>query len=782
MSRTRSNLTLRAAAAGGGDRGGPTGRAPGPSSGIVEARGHGRRSPPRGAGLELAVPHPERFVERHELGRGGMGRVVAYHDRALGRVVARKMLLDPASGDAAALVSEAQICAQLEHPAIVPVYDIGANELGEPHYTMRVIRGRPLREVLAPAGDEPRLGLYQLLGVLRQVCLTVDYAHSRGVVHRDLKPDNIIVGEFGEVYVADWGIAHIAGDARAAAAGSPGYMAPEQAEGAPIDPQMDVYSIGTILDDMLGATCGTPPPELRALARACQARDPGARPSGARAVADALDAFLDGARQREERERAAATLVAQAGAAAAEHARLVRESARFRDEADARLAALRTHDPIELKRPSWDAQQRAREAALEAARAMARAETLYAQALGQVADHPAARAGIVDLYLRRVEDAERRGDDEERARYLDLARAQDDGRRRIDLADEAELSVDAPGAVVAISRYEVVGPLLVQRPMDTTLPGRVVLRTGSYLLTARGPGGAEARVPLVLDRCRRYRLRINVAGGTVPEGMVAIPAGSFHALERGRAVERHLDAFAIARFPVTLAEYVAFLDDLEPPERRRRTPGHGRDAEPILERRGRRWQLTGRAVEGEARHRIPPGRELDLPVHEITWFSALAYAAWRARRDGVPYRLPSSLEWEKAARGADGRPFPMGRSIDASLAKLRDSRPEASQPEIVGAFPTDESPYGVRDLAGGVGDWTTTSPDGIPLPGLEGEGKRENAQRQAIWRGGTWATSSNLGPAMAYAQLLAHPSVTTGLRLAMPLPEPIAVLEIDLAR
>ncbi|MGZ3475709.1 MAG: protein kinase domain-containing protein, partial [Polyangiales bacterium] len=123
----------------------------------------------------------ERYIPVGELGRGGMGCVTEVVDRTLGRSVARKTLLGDASdGGATLLVSEAQICAQLEHPAIVPVYDLGADG-GRPYYTMRVVRGRNLREVLI----EERRTRAQLLGVLRQVCLAVDYAHSRGVVHRD---------------------------------------------------------------------------------------------------------------------------------------------------------------------------------------------------------------------------------------------------------------------------------------------------------------------------------------------------------------------------------------------------------------------------------------------------------------------------------------------------------------------------------------------------------------------------------------------------------------------
>ena len=159
--------------------------------------------------------------------------------------------------------------------------------------------------------------------------------------------------------------------------------------------------------------------------------------------------------------------------------------------------------------------------------------------------------------------------------------------------------------------------------------------------------------------------------------------------------------------------------------------------------------------------------ELDLPVLCVTWFQAAAFVRWLAKTTGRPFHLPSDLEWEKAARGADGRAFPMGNRMDPAFAKLRESRPEATQPEPVGAFVHDESPYGVRDLAGGVGDWTCTAADGKPLP----EGLREEdpgaRERVAFYRGGHFGavTLSH----MRYPTALGGPHTGIGFRLAMSL-------------
>jgi serine/threonine-protein kinase len=113
--------------------------------------------------------------------------------------------------------------------------------------------------------------------------------------------------------------------------------------------------------------------------------------------------------------------------------------------------------------------------------------------------------------------------------------------------------------------------------------------------------------------------------------------------------------------------------------------------------------------------------------------------------------------------------LPDGRPARRVLAKLRESRPEASQPEVVGAFEDDRSPYGVRDLAGGVADWTSTSLDGAPLPDLSAEGAPAADERQAIWRGGTWGTTAAASRAMRYSQMLRHGGVLVGFRVALSL-------------
>jgi eukaryotic-like serine/threonine-protein kinase len=290
------------------------------------------------------------------IGRGGMGEVVRGHDVEIGRDVAIKRLRGAqASPDAVArFLREAKIQARLEHPAIIPVHTIGRDSEGQPYFTMKRITGVTLVELLA-RGDQPR---QRLLRAFVDVCRAMDFAHGKSVVHRDLKPSNVMLGDYGEVYVLDWGLARVLDGTPAdeeistigegvpsvdgstqvgAMLGTPGYMAPEQMEDAhSVDTAADVYALGSILFEILtgeplhrkgqiltstlGGTDISPAqrrpesnlaPELDALCVAVLAREPSQRPT-ARELADRVEGFLDGDRDIEARRRIVALELSEA--------------------------------------------------------------------------------------------------------------------------------------------------------------------------------------------------------------------------------------------------------------------------------------------------------------------------------------------------------------------------------------------------------------------------------------------------------------------------------------
>jgi tetratricopeptide (TPR) repeat protein len=311
------------------------------------------------------------------LARGGMGEVFRVIDVDFDRPLALKVLQERYRGHAELterFLREARLTAQLQHPGIPPVQEVGRLPNGRPYFIMKLVQGHSLQQLLRERRS-PSEGQAHLLGIFEQVCRTVAYAHAQGVLHRDLKPGNVMVGAFGEVQVMDWGLAKVlsvdpladtvtpvkellsAASVAASVAGNvlgtPAYMAPEQARGEvdTLDARSDVFGLGGILCDILTSQppfagdnhrdnhrravrgdleetfarldgCGADA-ELVAVARVCLAPDRADRPRDAGAVADAVAAY-----QEVERERLRLAEVARGQAqvrAEEEHKRLLLE-------------------------------------------------------------------------------------------------------------------------------------------------------------------------------------------------------------------------------------------------------------------------------------------------------------------------------------------------------------------------------------------------------------------------------------------------------------------------
>jgi eukaryotic-like serine/threonine-protein kinase len=295
-----------------------------------------------------------RYTFAGEIARGGMGAVLRGRDEDLGPEIAVKVMLDAHRGKTEYLqrfIAEARIAGQLQHPGVTPVYELGRFPDHRPYIAMKLVHGDTLAKLLKER-SEPAADRNRFLKIFEQICQTLHYAHSSGVIHRDLKPQNIMVGAFGEVQVMDWGLAKalsqeegetrrggdketsesiVASDGMTRAGamlGTPAYIPPEQARGEMdrVDTRSDVFSLGAILCEILtgrlpyqGPTvpemvaqaragdlsaafarldaCGADA-ELIALATRCLAPEPADRPRDAGVLVREFTSYLQGVEQR----------------------------------------------------------------------------------------------------------------------------------------------------------------------------------------------------------------------------------------------------------------------------------------------------------------------------------------------------------------------------------------------------------------------------------------------------------------------------------------------------
>lgn len=537
---------------------------------------------------------PQRYAMEGEIGSGGMGRVLNVYDQDLRRHVAMKVLRDPAH-DARTVrrfFEEAQATGQLEHPNIAPVYDLGIDKAHGIYFTMKLVRGRNLREIvrdLSIGRHETRRHFTRtrLLQILQQVAMGIHYAHVRGVIHRDLKPDNVMVGDFGEVLVMDWGLAKIVhrdqdlGFERDPAdavystrrdsgehtitgtiSGTPNYMSPEQARGwtDEIDPRTDVFGLGALLYEILTYHPpyeGKSAREVIARAGACQISAPHLRAprnsipvsleeicvkalsaskedrfQDAMVFHEAIQVFLDGTLEAERRKEEASGLARQGREKVTEYRKLAAVEEKLRLAAQEEAAALRPHDSPERKSQAWRIEEEAAQVRRQRMQAFSDATSMLHSAINVDASCLPAKDVLADLYWQRFEEAESAGNSDDVTIYRDLVERFHNGRFAKLLEGKGVLSLetDPPGASVHVHSLVERDRRLVEdagRACGTT-PLQLELPMGHHVLILRREGYRDTRFPVLVVRAAREIAKITLyTDEEIGDGFIHVPAGEF---------------------------------------------------------------------------------------------------------------------------------------------------------------------------------------------------------------------------------------------------------------
>jgi formylglycine-generating enzyme required for sulfatase activity/dienelactone hydrolase len=652
------------------------------------------------AGADQALLAPgtviaQRYEILGELGMGGMGVVYRARDLRLERTVALKFLPPALNVDEHAkrrFLTEARAAAALEHVNVCTVYEIGETESGQLFIAMAVVEGESLRRVIE-RGPVPAA---QAADIARQLAFALQSAHARGIVHRDVKPGNVMLGPGGIVKLVDFGVAKLEGSTVTTGGATPGtaaYMSPEQVRGEEIDHRADLWALGVVLYEMLAGTRPFAGGTDATVAHAIVTRDP----ARLRALDSRIPAALD-------------DVVARA---------LEKDRARRFQSADEMLAALRhTDEPTAAAAPRRTAFSRpAVVALLGAAAVLLVATALAGSAVWRRFTTERARDSIS-----RIEQLAERGSyGEAYALATKAARLlpSDSAVRRLMsvVADRLTVVSDPAGATVWLRRVRDDGSLAPDSVLAGVTPIRDRRARGDYRVDIRKQGfvpvariassalnRAESSLGVPIDVKIEVSLRAPEPG---TNGMVFVP-GSRYAMVGREAPTRDsvtLSDFYIDAYEVTNAQYREFM-----------VAGGYSDPKYwkypfVLDGRTISWADAMRRFvdrtglpgpRGWSSQEFPPN-EARHPVAGVTWYEAAAYAAFAGKR------LPSIFEWEKAAR--DGRYTHFDRFVmpwglaDPTHGVARRANFGSSGTVPVDSHASGISPYGAYNMAGNVEEW-----------------------------------------------------------------------------
>ncbi len=666
-----------------------------------------------------------------KVGEGGMAIVYRARHVELDRIVALKVLRQHLSSetDVARFRREALLAARLEDDHVVRVYDIGAYD-GRMCLALQWIDGTTFDRWANALPGGPRRNVEKILRVLLPALRALGRAHEAGIVHRDFKPGNILIDGEARVYLADFGLARPVDNQSnltrtGEILGTPAYLSPEQARGevSHVDFRSDVYSVGASL---YGVFAGRPPFEAEVLVGLLRMIDTGTRKSlrhhwpelphqleiiidramerepaqrypSIGEMADDIQRWLDGApiharpigpierlRRQIRRHRTAFTagmggLVALIllGALALSRAQVIGEREALRVKADALAQGARDHHRAGRLREAVEAFDSAHQIAPDRTDLLQEASQVRREILQRVEAGLASARGALDEGL--VESAR-----EQLARIEDVARGRKDFQTLWELTRErvGSLLVESPSAAVRIFRIRP-GTLELEPEPVAEGPAPLLWNAapmGGYCVEVTAPGSVSVRIPAAVraptesaPEAHHVRLAVPPAPGmgAVRAGMILVRGGP--SIQGGGALGAlplrtvTLSSFLIDEVEVTNRAYAEFVRAT-----RAAPPPHWQGAE-------------------------PPAALLDLPVVNVNWREASAYAAWRG------LRLPTEEEWERAGRWVDGRHFPWGNEWEEGRSN---SGGGSRRLEPTRSHAQDCSPDRVWDLAGNVSEWT----------------------------------------------------------------------------
>ena len=760
-----------------------------------------------------------RFGDVRTIGMGGIGSVMSGHDETLAREVAIKILRPAYRNRKPHLerfIREARATAQIAHPNIVPVHELGVFDDVGPFFTMKRVEGETLKHVLRMLElgiPEYRqaYSLHHLLEIYISACNGVAYAHSRGIVHRDLKPANIMLGEYGEVMVMDWGLVKFVGptsltktqtnmvefkdeligmDATAtidgSISGTPAFMSPEQALGnmSTIDERTDLYSLGAILycilthrrspydsnlaledvlqrvvdGDFLPPRKRNPklkiPKELEAICLKAMNFHRQDRYASVRELIQDVRHYLEGmpvsaypepmisiAFKRIKRYpliplTAAVALFSLAVSFGSIHfsreyhfknymqtiADNIANGNLFVIRAESvlrKLEAEREHNPSKLKTP------RELQLELELSRYKADFNNNFDAAMELLikTEETGLQKNVVarkiaEIYNKRINFSIREKNYEQTRKLLYEIRMKNYdayskilGNNQVMFSKINQIRAEEGTFLVNTKPVPAKIEVVPLTPLEHPLKKNVFnsgdraeeIPTGTYLLLIKANGYPVVRYPIKLEPANEYTLDVYIPR-TIPDGTVYIPAGPFVMGGQESTVYRKhtrtLPGFFIKKYEVTFAEYLEFWKSLK---------------DPVLKERYASKFATSRSDKNllawDKNGKLRKDLSLRLPIAGITREAAVAYCKWLSDKIGLPCRLPTAAEWEKAARGTDERKYVWGNTLSAdktlTLENLQAKKkyPISAPP---GSFPDDVSIYGAYDMGGNVREYTSS--------------------------------------------------------------------------